>query len=443
MKIICGTDFSQHSVEAADVAAAIAARLQEELLLVHVMESPPGEVLSESQLEELRGKHKKKLKQEAARLRESGAKVEEQLAEGSPSSVLTALAGKTHAGLVVVSSLGHIAPSGWLVGSVAERVAQSSPVPTLVVREGRALRAWAGQQKRALRIMVGCDFSASSDAALRWVCALRQIGPCQVTVASVSCPPQESSRFGLPGPSWPDNPPEVQKLLERDLRKHAEDILRGCDLEVRVTGTWGRPEPQLLDLAQAMEADLIVVGTHQRHGLERFWLGSVSRGLLHHAPMSVACVPPSGAPAGPGNIPLFQRVLVPTDFSNLGNHAVPFAYSTLYRGGTVALLHVREGGRSRQTARQAESQLKKLEQQLRALIPSEAEARWIASKVEVVEAERPAVAICQAAARFGADLICMGSHGRSGLTQTILGSVAQDVIAQSHIPVLVIRPPVA
>ena len=44
-----------------------------------------------------------------------------------------------------------------------------------------------------------------------------------------------------------------------------------------------------------------------------------------------------------------------------------------------------------------------------------------------------------AAERFGADLICMGSRGRSGLTKVLLGSVAQGVMAQSKRPVLVLR----
>ena len=57
----------------------------------------------------------------------------------------------------------------------------------------------------------------------------------------------------------------------------------------------------------------------------------------------------------------------------------------------------------------------------------------------MTEHTQPAMAICQAAERFGADLICMGSRGRSGLTKVLLGSVAQGVMAQSKRPVLVLR----
>jgi nucleotide-binding universal stress UspA family protein len=47
--------------------------------------------------------------------------------------------------------------------------------------------------------------------------------------------------------------------------------------------------------------------------------------------------------------------------------------------------------------------------------------------------------IISAAQNLGADLIIMGSHGRTGFKKFILGSVAQKVLGESHIPVLVVR----
>ena len=440
MKIICGTDFSQHAAEAADVAAAFAARLNEPLALIHVFEPTQYELLPKELWDDLRNRRQAKLKQEAERLRKTAARVEEKLLEGSPSTVLADFAADTKSRLIVVSSLGDIAPSRWLVGSVAERVAQASPVPTLVVRGGQAFKSWA--RGRPLNILVGYDFSASSDSALQWVSALQKIGPCTITVVSVSWPPQARDRLGMGEHSFlPDNPPEVQKLLERDLRKRCAEVLGNLSVQVRVPAAWGRPEPLLIELAKEAKADLIVVGTHQRRGAGRFW--SVSREILHDAPMSVACVPASHADAlRCDHIPFFERVLVPTDFSTLGNRAIPFAYSTLYRGGMVCLFHVAKPTRSRTKAREGHRKIKRAEEQLRSLIPSEAVARRIVTKVEVVESDRPSTAICQAAERFGADVICIGSHGRSGLSKAILGSVAQDVMARSHLPVLVVRPPV-
>lgn len=439
MKIVCGTDFSQHASEAADVAAALASRLNEPLALIHVFETTRYELLSKELFGDLRHRRHAKLKQEAERLRKTGATIEEQLIEGSPSTALADLAVRVRASMIVVSSLGQIAPSRWLVGSVAERITQTSPVPTLVVRGGEPFKSWA--PGRPLKILVGYDFSATSDAALHWVGTLQKIGPCRITVASVSWPPQERDRLGMGEQSFLlANPPEVEKLLERDLRKRCAEVLGNLRVQVRLPAAWGRPEPQLIELAREAHADLIVVGTHQRQGVGRFW--SVSREILHNAPMSVACVPVSGCgEVRQGAIPLFKRVLVPTDFSTLANRAIPFAYSTLHRGGGVCLFHVVEQIRSRSTARES-SRIREIQDRLRALIPSEAGSRGIVTKVEVVQSDRTSTAVCQAAERFGADLICIGSHGRSGLSKAILGSVAQEVMAHSHLPVLVLRPPI-
>jgi universal stress protein A len=60
-----------------------------------------------------------------------------------------------------------------------------------------------------------------------------------------------------------------------------------------VTSPWGTPEGYLFQLASRQHVDLIVVGTHQRHGLGRVLLGSVSRAVLHHAKVAVAVIPPA------------------------------------------------------------------------------------------------------------------------------------------------------
>jgi nucleotide-binding universal stress UspA family protein len=154
--------------------------------------------------------------------------------------------------------------------------------------------------------------------------------------------------------------------------------------------------------------------------------------------MSVAVIPMSKAGVQERKaIPQFRRVLVTTDFSDLGNRAIPYAYSALRRGGTVCLLHVVEPNKQKGQLKQSNDS----KARLRMLIPADSEAQGIETQVEIVESRKPSQAICQAAERFGADLICIASHGRSGLSKTILGSVAHDVMTCSKRPLLVVRPP--
>jgi nucleotide-binding universal stress UspA family protein len=444
MKILCGTDFSQHAREAAEAAAALTARLQATLVLAHVMDTSRYELDSKELMDSLCDRRRTNLKSEADRLRRQGATVEEQFIQGSPAINLVKAASDSGARLIVVSSLGQISPSRWFVGSVAERTAQNASVPTLVVRNQKPLQAWARGQ-RTLNLVVGYDFSESGDAALRWTSFLSEIGPCRITIVSVAWTPEVIMRFGADYQPFPYYPSEVEKLLKRELQENCEQVLGKTKLRFRVVPGWGRPDPQLIEIAETEKADLIVVGTNQRRGLAR--LGSVSRGVLHHAPLNVACVPIAASePAGGGKISPVKRVLITTDFSKLGNRAIPFAYSTLRRGGQVCLLHVVKSigpGRekSRALQRKHAERNEQLSSQLQALIPADAEARGISTRVEVGEHSDTATAICQAAERLGADLICMSSRGRSGLARTLLGSVTQDVMARRQRPVLVIPPP--
>jgi len=121
MKIICGTDFSTHASEAANAAAALTARLHGTLSLVHVMDISRYELPSKELMDYLCGSRQAKLKKEAERLRRQGATVEEQFLQGSPAVSQDKAATDSGARLIVVSSLGQIAPSRWFVGSVAGR----------------------------------------------------------------------------------------------------------------------------------------------------------------------------------------------------------------------------------------------------------------------------------------------------------------------------------
>lgn len=446
MKVVCGTDFSVHAAEAATVAAILTARLQGTLTLVHAYSEASLELPTKGAFNALHQRWEARLAEEADRLRELGAVVKTRLLPGSPSAVLLNVASNSKARLMVVSSLGNFPPSRWLVGSVAERIAQSSPIPTLVVRGDKHFRAWAAGS-RPLRVLVGYDFTATSDAALSWVAALHELGRCKVTVAYVASPLHETWRLGVGDcHSICGHTPDITKYLERDLKEQCRVILGKATVRTRVAEAWGPAGPQLVELAKAEGTDLIVVGPSQRRGLEKLWLGSVSRDILHHAPMSVACITMATEETRPGKaVPQVRRVLVATDFSKLGNRAIPYAYAALRRGGEVCLVHVvpprsHLGAKSEHLENRRATRDERLSASLRNLIPSQAEALGLRSNVEIVEHPSPAIAIAQAAERFGANLICLSSRGRSGLAKAILGSVARAVMARSKRPVLVIRP---
>ena len=450
MRIIFGTDFTENAEQAGRVAAALALRLEDTLLVVHALEAGDLGAVSPKVLDSLFTHTQARLEKEAGRLRKLGPRVKAELLTGTPDEAIVKKAAVAGARFVVVSSVGKRASERWLLGSVSERVAQSSPVPTLVVRQAEPFIAWCSGKRLLLRLLCACDLTPTADAALAYVKELRRIGPCDVVVAQVDWPISEKIRLGIPGPMPLDaNPPEAQAILEHNLKEKVFAALGQKNVRTRVEPGLGRPDFRLVEMAKAEQADLIVTGTHQWRGVERLWHGSTSRGLLHYAPMSVLVVPGRPEP-GLQTIPDIRRVLVATDFSGLGNCAVPYAYAALASGGMVKLIHVVPPWElpgplvpryepKRRTQKQHKQLTADSLKKLRALVPLEAEARGISSDVEVVQSRETANAINQAAERFGAHVICLGSHGRSGISKAVLGSVAHRVMAQTARPVLVVR----
>lgn len=285
--ILCGTDFTPRAAEAAEVASAFSLRTEEPLLLVHTRE----EVGAEAAID--------KLQAEAERLRSLFPElhVETQLETGIADEVLTGLSaasatGERSASLIVVSSLGRRTPARWVLGSVAERTAQTSPVPVLVVRDKHSFVSWLHGERR-LRIVVGFDFSEISTPALRWVNDLARIAPCDIIVGHVTWPPEERKRQGA---HWAvgahKNFPQLEVMLKSDLgRKLRAHPWRDGSPSLRVKLSSGRRAIALAELAAEEKADLLVVGSRQVHRPSRLWQESVSRGALYHAQMSVACVP--------------------------------------------------------------------------------------------------------------------------------------------------------
>ena len=179
MKVVIGTDFSENARAAGMTAAALARRWSHTLAVAHVFDDSMSDRLPGDVRETLAASTSDRLHSEVVHLGSEGVKVEEHMLSGAPEQALADLATQSDARLVVVSSVGH-RPREWLLGSVAERTAEFSPVPKLVVRSAAPFEAWARGEK-PLRVFVAVDFSDASDKALKWVkrarwCLVMSIG---------------------------------------------------------------------------------------------------------------------------------------------------------------------------------------------------------------------------------------------------------------------------
>jgi nucleotide-binding universal stress UspA family protein len=443
MTILCGTDFSEAAERAVTVAAHFAVRFKTSLHLVHAAHYTGPEQAAVAE----RAAFDMQLDRIAERARGIGAQVRTHIESGPPDEVLLKFAERNDVELIVVGALGTRVPGIWYLGSHAERLAQTSRVPLLVVRDEKPFRAWLNIE-RPLRVMLGADFSSSADAAAALIEKWRAVAPCEVTAVHLYWPPQEFARLGLTGArSYLDPDPEVTQTLVRQISTRFESKTDPKSLQVRAEPHLGRLGDRLADLAAQRESDLLVVGSRPRGVVGRLREGSVSHWALHAARTSVLCVPAPVNLTGE-HIPKVRDVLVATDFSPAGNAAVGMAYALADVGGTVHLVHVLP---RRNTDPVTAHDLFDLEQTgsderresvhsaLRALLPRDAQSRT--TRLYALVSNEPAAAICQAAARLGADAVCVGRRGRSNLAETLLGSVSREVVAKAHCPVLLVHAP--
>jgi nucleotide-binding universal stress UspA family protein len=448
MSIVCGTDFSEMAAHAATAAACLAARTGRALHLVHALDLWP-EVLQERPGHPLLLWAESRLQHEAERLRALGVEVSTHAIAGPADVVLGQVAHDHAASAIVVGAIGHRGRSSRRLGSRADRTAQSTHLPVLTVRDSAPFLAWL-KEGRALRVVLGIDDSQSVDNAARWLDDLCRSGAVDLTLAHLYWPPEAFHRLGLEGiRSFVEPDPELVKTLERRFSQRLDGLLHAKIRTYRIEPHLGRVGDGLAGLAAEVHADLLVVGSRGRPALERFWDGSVARQALHAAAMSVACVPAPSA-AGVTVVPRLKTVLAATDFSEIGNGAIPLAYAAASPGATVHLLHVVDPGRPHLDAHGvfqpnlSETTLEAMnaaEKRLAELVPTDASGKGVSTRVHALAAEDAWQAICQLAERLSVDVICLGTHGRTGLAKAALGSVAARVLANSRRPLLLTRAP--
>ncbi len=114
----------------------------------------------------------------------------------------------------------------------------------------------------------------------------------------------------------------------------------------------------------------------------------------------------------------------------------PAFESTPYSGGMRAQV-VQPPPRSAETHGQALDRARtEREEQLKTLAAS---MKGLAAEVQVLAGDDTAEAITKYAPEVGADVIAVGTHGRTGLSRALMGSVAEQVVRRSDRPVLVVR----
>jgi len=139
-----------------------------------------------------------------------------------------------------------------------------------------------------------------------------------------------------------------------------------------------------------------------------------------------------------------STILFPTDFSPFGQEALRWA-TALARdsGAKLIIIHVEEppmaygGGELYLGSEQGDRE--ELRKSLVKIVPADSK---VAFEHKLLVGD-PATAIVETAANENADLIVIGTHGRTGLTRLLMGSVAEAVVRRAKCPVLTVKHPSA
>jgi len=178
----------------------------------------------------------------------------------------------------------------------------------------------------------------------------------------------------------------------------------------------------ILQEAEDIQPDLIVMGRYGRTGLARLLMGSVTARVIGHSPVNVLVIPKGATVA-------FDRVMVASDGSACSQAAFAVA---------LALARRRQSKIFGVSVATEEGEIPRAEEIARQMLAAANQAG--VPLVAAVPQGQPADdGIIQAAIRNEVDLIVVGSHGRTGLKRLLMGSVTERVIGQSPCPVLVVK----
>jgi nucleotide-binding universal stress UspA family protein len=241
----------------------------------------------------------------------------------------------------------------------------------------------------------------------------------------------------------------VNRLLEDYINGIVHD-LKSDNIKAEAVTRYGNAADKILDFITENAADLIIMATHGRSGMSRWWMGSVAEKVITEATAPVLLVRskrPSKTRAA-RKLNFLNKILAPLDGSDIGEAALPYAEILATKSGaSISLLQVVSppgtveasllGGPDWRKFVKAmhdagEDYLKNIAERL--------SDKGIKSTSEVITGD-PADKIVEYADDKKASLIAMSTHGRTGLTRWLLGSIADKVLHGARMPILLVRSP--
>lgn len=296
--VVVGMDFSQAAGRAVEYAASIARATEAELRIVHAWNptgwgsgTEPGNADLTSMLETQRSVASARLQGLVERLSGDGLRGVAELVDGPASRVLTTVAERERARLVVVGRVGRAGLSHAILGSVSERVVRSASCPVLVVPELEVDLALPD------RLLVGIDFSSASRDALRAAVQFAEALECRRGLVLAHAFQDERELWLA---SWS----ELERSHDRTSDERALARWARAEVSTQVPCEYailpGHAETALSEMAHNHDCEWIVLGVQGRTALASFLMGGTTARILKLTDRPVLAVPLQSAPESEG-----------------------------------------------------------------------------------------------------------------------------------------------
>ena len=271
-------DGSRLAEAALGPAAALAKALGAAVTLVHVLErKAPREVHGERHLTEA-AEAAAYLDEVAGRAFEPGTRVERHVHTDEVGDVARSLfehSGELGPDLIVMCTHGHSGLRDFVVGSIAQRVVALGTTPVLLIRPDGEQRPFACR-----KLLVPLDGAPAHEQGLCVAAGLANAcGAALHILAVVPRPATLAGKEAAVGKILPGSTAAMLDMAEEDARAY----LRRCATLAEGAGTppecevaRGDPAATIVAAAERAGADLIVLATHGRAGMDAFWSGSVA-----------------------------------------------------------------------------------------------------------------------------------------------------------------------
>jgi len=281
-------------------------------------------------------------------------------------------------------------------------------------------------------MVVGFDDSLSSRAALIEASNRARIHGGKVIMAHAVF--FDSEEFGIA----PEQLDKRMKIGEKACMETKQKMTAEFGIEVQSLLCEGDPAEVILDVAQGKKADLIVLGTYGRKGLNRLLMGSVTSHVIAEAQTDVLVVKkPCTECTGE-----YRSILVPFDGSDFSKRALSRACELSKTDkAAVTVLYVIPRYEEMLDFFKTDSIRKSLMQAAEKIIgvAKEVAAGQGTTVLTQISEGHASDTITETAREKKHDLIVMGSHGYRGVNKAIMGSTTERVITNAACPILVVR----